>query len=101
MTVDRTDVAHAERLEERRRLEELAHRRLERLDGPLGRRADDGHVAQPLLELALAAHVRRVETDRRQGVRQVVADAADETVLVLDLDVAAGIVVVRLDTVGA
>ena len=34
--VDRPDVAHAERLEERRRLEDLAHRRLDRLDRLLG-----------------------------------------------------------------
>ena len=40
VAVDRADVAHAERLEERRRLEELAHRGLERLDALLGLRAD-------------------------------------------------------------
>ena len=72
--VDRSDVAHAERLEERRRLEELADRRLERLDGPLGRRADDWHVAQEALELALAADVDGIEPDVRQHLRQAVAD---------------------------
>ena len=46
VAVDRADVADAERLEERRRLEELAHRGLERLDAPLGLRADDRQVAQ-------------------------------------------------------
>ena len=65
VAVDRADVAHAERLEERRRLQDLAHRRLERLDGLLGRRADDRDVAQELLEAALAADVRRVEADAR------------------------------------
>ena len=34
VAVDRADVAHAEGLEERRRLQELAHRGLERLDAP-------------------------------------------------------------------
>ena len=44
VAVDRADVAHAERLEERRRLEELAHAGLERLHRPLGLRADAGQV---------------------------------------------------------
>ena len=78
VAVDRSDVAHAERLEERRRLQDLAHRRLDRVDGLLGRRADDGHVAQQLLEAALAAHVRRVEADLGEHLRQPVADAADQ-----------------------
>ena len=63
MTVDRADVAHAECLEERRRLQELAHGGLERLDALLGLRADVRQVAQELLEPALAAHVHRVEAD--------------------------------------
>ena len=78
VAVDRTDVAHPERLEERRRLEELAHRGLERLDGPLGRGADDGDVAQLLLQLALAADVLRVEADVGEDLRQPLADAADQ-----------------------
>jgi hypothetical protein len=75
VAVDRADVAHAERLEERRRLQELAHRGLERLDALLGLRADVGQVAQELLELALAAHVHRVEADVGEAVRQLVGDA--------------------------
>ena len=73
--VDGSDVANAERLEERRRLEELADRRLERLDGALGRRSDDRHVAQEVLQLALAADVDGVESDVRQHLRQPIADA--------------------------
>ena len=78
VAVDRADVAHAERLEERRRLQDLAHRGLDRVDRLLGRRADDGHVAQQLLEAALAADVRRVEADVGEHLRQAVADAADQ-----------------------
>ena len=72
--VDRPDVAHAERLEERRWLEELADGRLDRLDGLLGRGADERHLAQELLELALPPHIDRVEADVGQRARQPVAD---------------------------
>ena len=75
VAVDRADVAHAERLEERRRLQELAHGGLERLDALLGLRADDGQVAQEVLEPALAAHVHRVEPDVGEAVRQLLGDA--------------------------
>jgi len=46
VTIDGADVAHAECFEERRRLQELAHGGLERLDALLGLRADVGQVAQ-------------------------------------------------------
>ena len=97
VTVDRADVAHAERLEERRRLEDLAHGGLERLDRLLGGRADDGHVAQQLLEPALAADVGRVEADVGEDVRQALTDAADQA----SVGSPAGGYAVRLDTVGA
>ena len=76
--VDRADVADPERLEERRRLEELAGRRLHRLDSALGRVADERNVADELLELALAPHVDRVQADVGEEVREDVADAADD-----------------------
>jgi hypothetical protein len=44
VAVERADVAHAERLEERRRLEELAHARLERIHRRLGLVPDDRQV---------------------------------------------------------
>ena len=74
VAVDRADVAHTERLEERRRLQELAHGRLERLDALLRLRADIGQLAQEVLELALAAHVHRVEADVGEAVRQLLGD---------------------------
>ena len=102
MPVDRADVAHAEGLEERRRLQELAHRGLERLDGLLGRRADDRHVAQQLLEPALAADVGRVEADVGEQLRQAVADAADRAGCSLRVGRRCGVAkAVRLETVGA
>ena len=70
VAVDRARVAHAERLEERRRLEELADAGLERLDRPLGVRADAGQVLQEVLEAALAAHVHRIEADVGERVRR-------------------------------
>ena len=75
VAVDRADVAHAERLEERRRLQELAHGGLERLDALLGLRADVRELAEELLELALPAHVHRVEADVGEAVRQPLGDA--------------------------
>ena len=83
VTVDGSDVPHAERFEERRRLEELADGCLERLDGPLGRRADDRHLAQEPLELALAADVDGVEPDVRQHLRKALADTRRERLLEL------------------
>ena len=73
-----TYVADAERLEERRRLEELAGRGLDSLDGALGRVSDQGNLADQLLEFALAPHVHRVEADVGEELRQSVADAADD-----------------------
>ena len=71
MAVDRADVAHAERLEEGRRLEVLAHRGLERLHALLGLGADEGQVAQELLHAPLPPHVDRVEPDRREAVGEL------------------------------
>ena len=68
-------VAHPERLEERRRLQELAHGGLEGLDALLGLRADVRQLAQELLELALPLHVHRVEPDAGEAVRQAIGDA--------------------------
>ena len=74
VAVDRADVAHPERLEERRRLEELAHGGLEGLDALLGLRADVRQLAQEVLELALPLHVHRVEADVGEAVRQPLGD---------------------------
>jgi hypothetical protein len=84
VAVDRADVAHAERLEERRRLQELAHRSLERLDALLRLRADVRQIAQELFELALAAHVHRVEADVGEAVRQLAGDALGQAGVVGD-----------------
>ena len=70
VAVDGSDVADAERLEERRRLQQLAGRGLHRLDGSLCRVADEGDVADELLELALAPHVHGVEADVGEEVRR-------------------------------
>ncbi len=78
VAVDRAGVAHAERLEERRRLEELAHAGLERLDRPLGVRADAGEVLQEVFEPALAAHVDRVEADVGERVRELAGHTVGE-----------------------
>ncbi len=78
MPVDRPDVAHAERLEERGRLEHLAHGRLDRLDRLLRRAPHDRDVAEEPLEAPLAAHVRRVQAGSGEGVRHPVADARDD-----------------------
>ena len=74
VAVERADVAHAERLEERRRLEELAHACLERIHRRFGLVADDGKVPEELLEAALATHVHRVGADVGESVRQLVGD---------------------------
>ncbi len=63
VAVDRADVADPQRFEERRRLQQLASGGLDRLDGPLGRVADERNVAHQLLELALATHVHRIQAD--------------------------------------
>ena len=72
VAVERTDVAHAERLEERRWLEELAHACFERVHRGLRLVADHGKVAEELLEAALAAHVDRVRADVGERVGQLV-----------------------------
>ena len=76
--VDRADVADPERFEERRRLEQLARRCLDSLDGALGRIPDERDVADELFELALTADVDRVQTDLGEEVRQRIADPADD-----------------------
>ena len=75
VAVERADVAHAERFEERRRLQELADRGLERVDALLGLRPDVRQLAEELFELALTLHVDRVETNVGEAVRQAIGDA--------------------------
>jgi hypothetical protein len=87
VTVDRPDVAHAERLEERRRLQELAHRGLEGLDAALGLGSHHGQVAHEPLEASLAAHVDRVEADRGEAVGQLVGEPIGEGVRLVGLQV--------------
>ena len=101
VAVDGSDVAHAERLEERRRLEELAHAGFERVDRPFGRRTDDRKVVEELLEAALAAHVHRVEADVGERARQPLADSAVEARVVLARVRADWELAERFDTVGA
>jgi hypothetical protein len=88
VAVDRADVADAERLEERRRLEELAHGGLQRLDALLRLLADVRQVAQEVLQPALAADVHRVEPDVRQGVCEPLGDPRRQARMVGDRAVA-------------
>ena len=74
VAVERADVAHAQRFEERRRLQELAHAGLERIHRRSGLVTDDGQRLEELLEPTLAAHVHRVESDVGQCVRQLAGD---------------------------
>ena len=74
VTVERADVAHAERLEERRWLEELADTGLEPLHRLFGLRADRRQVGEELLEPPLAPHVDRVEPDVGEGVGELVGE---------------------------
>ena len=83
VAVDGTDVAHAERLEERRRLEELAHAGLQRVDCSFGRRTDQRKVVEELLEPPLATHVHRVEADVGERARQSLADPTVQARVVL------------------
>ena len=69
--VDRTHVADAERLEERRRLEVLPDGGLERLHALLGLGADERQVAKEGLHAALPAHVDRVQADRGEAVGEL------------------------------
>ena len=73
--VHRAHVADAERLEEARRLEELSHRRLERIHALLRLGAHVGQVAEELLQPALAADVHGVEADVGEAVGQLLLDA--------------------------
>jgi hypothetical protein len=63
VSVERADVPDAERLEERRWLQELADARLERLHRRAGLMADDGQVLEEVLEPTLPADVDRVQAD--------------------------------------
>ena len=65
VSVDRPDVVHTEGLEERWRLEELAHGGLERLCCLFRLATDDGQVAQERFQLALTANVHGVHADVR------------------------------------
>ncbi len=78
VTVERAGVAHAERLEERRRLQELAHTGLERIHRRAGLVADDRQRLEELLEPPLTAHVDRVEPDVGERRRQLVGDAVGQ-----------------------
>ncbi len=71
VTVERADVPHAQRLEERRRLQELADAGLERVHRRSRLVADDGQRLEELLEATLAPHVHRVETDVGERVGQL------------------------------
>ena len=78
VAVERADVAHAERLEERRRLQELAHTGLERIHRRAGLVTDDGQRLEELLESTLTAHVDRVEPDVGERRRQLVGHAVGQ-----------------------
>ena len=72
VAVERADVAHTERLEERRWLKELADPGLERIHRRFGLMADHREVTEELLEATLAAHVHRVGANVGERVRQLV-----------------------------
>ena len=68
VAVDGADVAHAQRLEECRWLQELAHGGLHRLDTLFGLRSDVREVLDELLESTLPAYVGGIEPDARERV---------------------------------
>ena len=74
VTVDRTHVAHAERFEERRRLQEFAYGGFERFHALFGLLANDGEVTQEALDPSLTPHIRRVETDVGEPVAEFLRD---------------------------
>ena len=74
VTVERADVPHTERLEERRGLEELPHAGLEGVHRRARLVADDGQRLEELLESALTAYVDRVEPDVGERRGQLVGD---------------------------
>ena len=78
VSVERADVPHAERLEERRRLQELADAGLERVHRRPGLVADDGQRLEELLEPTLTAHVDRVEPDVGERRGQLVGHAVGQ-----------------------
>jgi hypothetical protein len=78
VAVERTDVAHTEGLEERRRLQEFTDSGLERVDALLGLRAHVGKFAEELLQFALPLHVHRIQTDVGEAVREPIGDARRE-----------------------
>ncbi len=78
VAVERAGVAHAECLEERRRLQELAHPGLEGIHRRAGLVTDDGQRLEELLEPTLTAHVDRVEPDVGERRRQLVGHAVGQ-----------------------
>ena len=68
--VDGADVAHAERLEEVLRLEELTERGAQALHAQLQVLTDDGHLAEDVFDAIAVAHVRRLEAKVGEAVAQ-------------------------------
>ncbi len=71
VAVERARVAHAQHLEERRRLEHLAQGRQGALDAPLQLVADDRDLVQQPVEPRPIADVGRVEPDAPQALAQL------------------------------
>jgi hypothetical protein len=71
VTVDRARVAHAELLEERRRLPQLPHGRLGRLGHPLEPVSDHGHRLEHPLEPRPLAHERGVEAEPGEALAEL------------------------------
>ena len=71
----RTHIAHPECLEERGRLEEFAHGRLEGLHALFGLWPHDRQLTQEVFDLALTPNVHGVHADVGEGVAETVGDA--------------------------
>ncbi len=76
--VERSDVANAERFEERRRLEEFTHASLERIHCGACLITHEWQAVQVALDASLASDVHRVEPDVGQRVAELAGDSVSE-----------------------
>ena len=102
VAVEGADVAHAEVLEERRRLEDLADGGLGAVDAAFEVAADHRQFAQHLLEAGLLAAVDRVRPEARQALAEARHGGGVAAAVVVedDDDVAAGVAEVVETLVG-
>ena len=78
VTVDGSDVANTECLEEGWWLEEFSHGGFHGLHALLCLLTDDGKILQPGLETSLALDVQRVHSDARETLGELSGDAIGE-----------------------